>query len=77
MELPTIAKLRVISRHQQVVRLDQEEQFSKEHSQLLLNRLERVVGDYDFIVFSDYNKGSLTLIEAMIRVAKDAEKPYW
>ncbi|QFU03970.1 Bifunctional protein HldE [Pseudoalteromonas sp. THAF3] len=73
-ELPTIAKLRVISRHQQVVRLDQEEQFSKEHSQLLLNRLERVVGDYDFIVFSDYNKGSLTLIEAMIRVAKDAGK---
>ncbi|MFY8274371.1 bifunctional D-glycero-beta-D-manno-heptose-7-phosphate kinase/D-glycero-beta-D-manno-heptose 1-phosphate adenylyltransferase HldE [Pseudoalteromonas sp. SSDWG2] len=73
-ELPTIAKMRVISRHQQVVRLDQEEQFSKEHSQLLLNRLERVVDEYDFILFSDYNKGSLTLIEAMIRVAKDAGK---
>ncbi|MEM0514037.1 bifunctional D-glycero-beta-D-manno-heptose-7-phosphate kinase/D-glycero-beta-D-manno-heptose 1-phosphate adenylyltransferase HldE [Pseudoalteromonas sp. YIC-827] len=73
-ELPTIAKMRVISRHQQVVRLDQEEQFNKEHSQLLLQRLERVVDDYDFVLFSDYNKGSLTLIEAMIRVAKDAGK---
>ncbi len=73
-DLPTIAKLRVISRHQQVVRLDLEESFGEQHSRLLLQRLERVLDDYDFVLFSDYNKGSLTLIGDMIRLAKQAGK---
>lgn len=73
-DLPTISKMRVISRHQQVVRLDLEETFNESHSQLLLNRLELVLNDYDFIVFSDYNKGSLSLIKEMISVAKKAGK---
>ena len=53
-DLPTISKMRVISRHQQLVRLDLEETFTEQHSQLLLNRLELVLDEYDFIVFSDY-----------------------
>ncbi|MBQ4834023.1 bifunctional D-glycero-beta-D-manno-heptose-7-phosphate kinase/D-glycero-beta-D-manno-heptose 1-phosphate adenylyltransferase HldE [Pseudoalteromonas sp. MMG010] len=73
-DLPTISKMRVISRHQQLVRLDLEEMFSEQHSQLLLNRLELVLDDYDFIVFSDYNKGSLSLIQKMISLAKAANK---
>ncbi|MCF2907466.1 bifunctional D-glycero-beta-D-manno-heptose-7-phosphate kinase/D-glycero-beta-D-manno-heptose 1-phosphate adenylyltransferase HldE [Pseudoalteromonas sp. DL2-H2.2] len=73
-ELPTIAKMRVISRHQQVVRLDLEEPFVHSHSQLLLTRLEQVVEHYDFVLFSDYNKGALTCIEEMIKVAKEAGK---
>ncbi|MDP5214341.1 bifunctional D-glycero-beta-D-manno-heptose-7-phosphate kinase/D-glycero-beta-D-manno-heptose 1-phosphate adenylyltransferase HldE [Pseudoalteromonas tunicata] len=71
---PTIAKMRVISRHQQVVRLDLEENFTQEQSQLLLNRLAQIIDDYDFVLFSDYNKGSLTLIEPMITLAKQAGK---
>jgi D-beta-D-heptose 7-phosphate kinase / D-beta-D-heptose 1-phosphate adenosyltransferase len=71
---PTIAKMRVISRHQQVVRLDLEEQFSAEHSQQLLSRLKEVVDDYDLVVFSDYNKGALANIKAMITVAKEKGK---
>ncbi|MFC3031443.1 bifunctional D-glycero-beta-D-manno-heptose-7-phosphate kinase/D-glycero-beta-D-manno-heptose 1-phosphate adenylyltransferase HldE [Pseudoalteromonas fenneropenaei] len=73
-ELPTIAKMRVISRHQQVVRLDVEEPFSLSHSELLLARLENVLADYDIVVFSDYNKGALGHIEAMIKLAKQAGK---
>lgn len=67
---PTIAKMRVISRHQQVVRLDLEETFSETHSQLLLERLTDIATNFDVVVFSDYNKGSLKLIEQMIASVK-------
>ena len=73
-EHPTIAKMRVISRHQQVVRLDVEDTFTQAHSQLLLERLQSIISEHDFVLFSDYNKGSLTLIEQMIEVAKTAGK---
>ncbi|WP_462165115.1 bifunctional D-glycero-beta-D-manno-heptose-7-phosphate kinase/D-glycero-beta-D-manno-heptose 1-phosphate adenylyltransferase HldE [Pseudoalteromonas xiamenensis] len=71
---PTIAKMRVISRHQQVVRLDMEETFTQAHSESLLERLKTVVDDYDIVLFSDYNKGALASIEAMIDIAKAAGK---
>jgi len=71
---PTIAKMRIISRHQQVVRLDLEESFTQKHSQLLLDELKNIIEEYDFVVFSDYNKGSLSLIKEMISVVKSAGK---
>jgi D-beta-D-heptose 7-phosphate kinase/D-beta-D-heptose 1-phosphate adenosyltransferase len=73
-DAPTIAKMRVISRHQQVVRLDLEETFLEAHSQLLLQKLTEIVDDFDVVVFSDYNKGSLAKIGEMIKVAKAAGK---
>ena len=73
-EHPTIAKMRIISRHQQVVRLDLEEKFTPYHSQLLLDKLEGIIEKYDFFVFSDYDKGSLNLIKDMIAVTKLAGK---
>jgi D-beta-D-heptose 7-phosphate kinase/D-beta-D-heptose 1-phosphate adenosyltransferase len=73
-DLPTISKMRVISRQQQLVRLDLEEKFGEQHSKLLLNRLALVLDEYDFVVFSDYNKGSLTLIKDMVSLAKSAGK---
>ncbi|KAF7774452.1 D-beta-D-heptose 7-phosphate kinase / D-beta-D-heptose 1-phosphate adenosyltransferase [Pseudoalteromonas citrea] len=72
--LPTIAKMRVISRHQQVVRLDLEETFTQAHSRLLLDKLKQVIGDYDYVLFSDYNKGALSAVQDMIAVAKAAGK---
>lgn len=73
-DAPTIAKMRVISRHQQVVRLDLEETFLEAHSELLLNKLTEIVDDFDVVLFSDYNKGSLAKISEMIQVAKAAGK---
>lgn len=73
-DAPTIAKMRVISRHQQVVRLDLEETFLEAHSELLLNKLSEIVDDFDVVLFSDYNKGSLAKIGEMIKVAKGAGK---
>ena len=67
---PTITKLRVISRHQQVVRLDFEEVFSTQHASTLKDAFSEQVSEYDFVVFSDYNKGSLHYISEMISIAR-------
>lgn len=72
---PTITKLRVISRHQQVVRLDFEERFHPEHAQTLKERFATSVADFDFVVFSDYNKGSLDDVSEMIQIARQHQKP--
>ena len=71
---PTIAKIRVVSRQQQIVRLDQEETFSAEDAQRLAEHFAAVYQQYDVIVFSDYNKGSLQQIAGMITLAKAAGK---
>lgn len=71
---PTITKLRVISRHQQVVRLDFEEQFSQQHALKLKQAFVAQVADYDFVIFSDYNKGSLQYISEMIAIARSQGK---
>jgi len=71
---PTIAKLRVISRHQQVVRLDFEQAFAQQHAQTLMEAFKNCVADYDFVVFSDYNKGSLHYVSEMIQQARKLNK---
>lgn len=73
-ELPTITKMRVISRQQQVVRLDIEQNFTMQHSETLANHFKALLADYNFIVFSDYNKGSLSTVGHMIKMAKAAGK---
>ena len=71
---PTITKLRVISRQQQVVRLDFEETFSAEHGDIVKQAFEQQLNNFDFVLFSDYNKGSLSQIKQMIEIARDAGK---
>ena len=71
---PTIAKMRVVSRQQQIVRLDQEDSFSQADAKALAERFAAVFSHYDVIVFSDYNKGSLQHIADMIALAKAAGK---
>ncbi|RUO78183.1 bifunctional heptose 7-phosphate kinase/heptose 1-phosphate adenyltransferase [Idiomarina tyrosinivorans] len=71
---PTITKTRVISRHQQVVRLDREERFSATDAEQLRQRFDALLNHYDIIVFSDYNKGALQHVSAMISAAKRAGK---
>lgn len=71
---PTIAKMRVISRHQQVVRLDIEQNFALEQAQALAERVQHVLTDYDFVLISDYAKGSLAAVGQIISTAKAAGK---
>ena len=53
-DAPTITKLRVISRHQQLIRLDFEERFAALHAGRVLAALEAGLGDVDVLVLSDY-----------------------
>lgn len=71
---PTIAKMRVVSRQQQVVRLDMEQVFSDSDAKALAEQFSHHYLQYDIIVFSDYNKGSLAYIRQMIQQAKAAGK---
>lgn len=71
---PTIAKMRVVSRQQQIVRLDQEDTFSAEDAERLAEHFASIYQQYDVIVFSDYNKGSLQQLAGMIKLAKAAGK---
>ena len=69
--VPTITKLRVLSRHQQLIRLDFEESFAEVDSTKIMNNMDKALtGESPVVVFSDYNKGSLSDIQNMILFAK-------
>ena len=72
--ISTIIKLRVIGRHQQLLRIDFEEKPTDTVLQDKLTRFNALIADYDVIVLSDYAKGSLVNIAAMIANAKQAGK---
>ncbi len=72
--ISTIIKLRVIGRQQQLIRIDFEEKPTEIVLQDKLTRFNALIADYDVIVLSDYAKGSLVNIVAMIANAKQAGK---
>ncbi len=73
--VPTIAKLRVISRHQQLIRLDFEQDFRALCAPGLLARFQERLPACDVVVLSDYGKGTLADPQALIRAARAAGKP--
>jgi D-beta-D-heptose 7-phosphate kinase/D-beta-D-heptose 1-phosphate adenosyltransferase len=72
---PTITKLRVVSRHQQLIRLDFEDGFPAGEAEKLIARFERQVQDTDVVVLSDYGKGTLRHVGRLIAIARAAGKP--
>lgn len=72
---PTITKLRILSRHQQLLRLDFEEDFQQITSELLLEKLQSAVKNYGALVLSDYGKGTLNQVQQMIQIARQAKVP--
>jgi D-beta-D-heptose 7-phosphate kinase/D-beta-D-heptose 1-phosphate adenosyltransferase len=73
--IPTVTKLRVISRHQQLIRLDFEDGFAAIDAAGLLERYREGLADCDVVVLSDYGKGTLAQVEEMISLARAAGKP--
>lgn len=73
-ELPTIAKTRVVSRTQQLMRIDVEsrDQYPSSDCMMLKARAVAAVADADAVILSDYAKGSLSegLCQAVIRAAR-------
>jgi D-glycero-beta-D-manno-heptose-7-phosphate kinase len=71
-KLYTCVKLRVIGRAQQLVRVDFENPPDHEVLSGMLTDFERVIADYNAVLFSDYGKGGLTHIQRMIGTARSA-----
>ena len=71
---PTITKLRVMSRHQQLIRLDFEESSERVPMLPLLDRLREHIQQTDVVVLSDYGKGALRECRQLIEVARAAGK---
>ena len=72
---PTITKLRVLSRNQQLLRLDFEEGFSDVDPQPMLERIEQALPHIGALVLSDYAKGALAHVEEMIALARKSDVP--
>ncbi|AEC16207.1 adenyltransferase [Gallibacterium anatis UMN179] len=72
---PTITKLRIVSRHQQLLRLDFEENFHDVQSDELLSRLQHYIAGYGALILSDYGKGTLSQVQQMIQIARQANVP--
>ncbi|MDG6300258.1 bifunctional D-glycero-beta-D-manno-heptose-7-phosphate kinase/D-glycero-beta-D-manno-heptose 1-phosphate adenylyltransferase HldE [Glaesserella parasuis] len=72
---PTITKLRILSRHQQLLRLDFEEGFHNLDCQALLAKLAAEITAYGALILSDYGKGTLDTVEQMIQIARQANVP--
>lgn len=68
--VPTITKLRVISRHQQLIRLDFEESFDNVDLGGMLEFFEQQLELAGAVVLSDYGKGALRDPQALIRRAR-------
>jgi D-beta-D-heptose 7-phosphate kinase/D-beta-D-heptose 1-phosphate adenosyltransferase len=73
-DAPTITKLRVISRHQQLIRLDFEDAFAPHHGPRVAAALGECLGQADAVILSDYAKGTLAGVEALIARARSAGK---
>jgi D-beta-D-heptose 7-phosphate kinase/D-beta-D-heptose 1-phosphate adenosyltransferase len=74
-EFPTITKLRVMSRHQQLIRLDFEDGFHAVNSDQLLHQYHAEMMQADVVVLSDYGKGTLNQVEQYISLATQLNKP--
>ncbi|MCT8764862.1 bifunctional D-glycero-beta-D-manno-heptose-7-phosphate kinase/D-glycero-beta-D-manno-heptose 1-phosphate adenylyltransferase HldE [Glaesserella parasuis] len=72
---PTITKLRILSRHQQLLRLDFEEGFHNLDCQALLAKLAAEITAYGALILSDYGKGTLDTVQKMIQIARQANVP--
>lgn len=71
----TITKLRVLSRHQQLIRLDFEDTFGTFDGAPLLPSFKAELKDTQVVVLSDYGKGSLSAVQELISAARAAGKP--
>jgi len=71
----TITKLRVISRHQQLIRMDFEDGFFGYDSDGLLAKYTQHLDKAGIIILSDYGKGSLQAIDQIIQLANDKQIP--
>ena len=72
---PTVTKLRVISQHQQLIRLDFEQPLDSPDVEGLLNRAGVLIDDSHVMVLSDYGKGALQDVQKLIELGRSRGIP--
>ena len=72
--LPTITKVRILSRHQQFIRLDFEDSFWNVDATSLLDAFRVQLADAEVVVLSDYGKGTLAAVRQMIELCRSTGK---
>lgn len=75
MDIPTITKLRVLSVHQQLIRLDFEETSPTLHNVFLQRIMDEALGKAGVLVLSDYGKGMLVNPQPLIEKARSLNIP--
>jgi D-beta-D-heptose 7-phosphate kinase/D-beta-D-heptose 1-phosphate adenosyltransferase len=73
--VPTITKLRVVSRHQQLLRMDFEESFAALPQAEIASRLANNLAGVGALILSDYGKGTLSDPQVLIQMARKAGVP--
>lgn len=73
-DLSTTIKLRILSRQQQLLRIDFENLPAREVLLAVLDQYQALVGQYDVVLLSDYAKGGLTHVQPMIEAARAVGK---
>lgn len=73
--VPTITKLRIISRHQQLIRLDFEENIQLSADSPLLALFTQQLANQQVVVLSDYGKGTIKEPQPFIQAARAAGLP--
>ncbi|MEE9398340.1 MAG: bifunctional D-glycero-beta-D-manno-heptose-7-phosphate kinase/D-glycero-beta-D-manno-heptose 1-phosphate adenylyltransferase HldE [Methylococcales bacterium] len=71
----TITKLRVLSRHQQLIRLDFEDGFLEVDETQFLEMYKKELKQADVVVLSDYGKGTLKTVSRLIDLAAESDTP--
>lgn len=71
----TMTKLRVLSRHQQLIRMDFEDGFHKVDNGSLLHHYHAELEMGGVVVLSDYGKGTLNQVQNFIKLARQMNKP--
>lgn len=72
---PTITKRRVLSRHQQLIRLDYENKMQKTDARDLIDSYTELIKSAELIILSDYAKGSLIQVKTLIEKARAKNIP--
>lgn len=73
-DFPTITKLRVLSQHQQLIRLDFESTSMEFDVENLIENYQQQLKETDVVILSDYAKGCLSDVGKLIDLAKEAGK---
>ncbi|VFP80417.1 bifunctional D-glycero-beta-D-manno-heptose-7-phosphate kinase/D-glycero-beta-D-manno-heptose 1-phosphate adenylyltransferase HldE [Candidatus Erwinia haradaeae] len=66
----TMIKLRILSRNQQLIRIDFEEEFKEIDHSLIDDRIKVCLPQVNVLVLSDYSKGALTNVKSIINLAR-------